>query len=82
MSPLALERLRRDGDGLVVHELKRAFRGGPSKFLFESLDFLARLTALVPRPGSHLIRYHGVLAPNARHLRLVVPTLPPTLPDH
>jgi len=48
--------------------------------LFEPLDFLARLAALVPRPRSHLIRFHGVLAPNARHRRLVVPVPPPTPP--
>ncbi len=30
--PLALERLGRDGDGLVVHRLKRPFRGGTSEF--------------------------------------------------
>jgi len=34
---------------------------------------LARLAALVPRPRSHLIRFHGLFAPNARHRRLVVP---------
>ena len=55
--PLALERLRLDGDGLVVHELKRPFRDGTTEFLFEPLDFLARLAALVPRPRSHLLRY-------------------------
>ncbi len=71
--PLALERLGRDGDGLVVHRLKRPYHDGTTEFLFEPLDFLARLAALVPRPRSHLIRYHGVLAANARHRRLVVP---------
>jgi len=76
--PLALERLGRDGDGLVVHQLERPFGDGTTEFLFEPLDFLARLAALVPRPRSHLLRYHGVLAPNARHRRLVVPAPGPT----
>ena len=75
--PLALERLGRDGDGLVVHRLKRPFRDGTTEFVFEPLDFLARLAALVPRPRSHLLRYHGVLAANARHRRLVVPAPTP-----
>ena len=79
---LALERLSRDGDGLVVHELKRPFRDGTTEFGFEPLDFLARLAALVPRPRRHLIRYHGVLAPNARHRRRVVPAPPPTPAGH
>ena len=60
---VALKRLSRDGDGLVVHEFKRPFRDGTTEFLFEPLDFLARLAALVPRPRSHLIRYHEILAP-------------------
>jgi len=61
-----------------VHRLKRPFHDGTTEFLFEPLDFLARLAALVPRPRSHLLRYHGVLAPNARHRRLVVPAPGPT----
>ena len=71
--PLSNERLSIDGDGLVVHELKRPFRDGTTQCLFEPLDFLARLAALVPRPRAHLIRYHGVFAPNARHRALVLP---------
>jgi len=38
---------------------------------------MARLAALVPRPRCHLVRYHGVLAPNASHRRLVLPAPPP-----
>ncbi len=34
---------------------------------------LQRLAALVPRPRLHLIRFHGVLAPNARLRARVVP---------
>lgn len=30
------------------------------------LEFIQRLAALVPRPRLHLIRFHGVLAPNAK----------------
>ena len=63
----------------MVHELKRPFRDATTECLFEPLDFLARLAALVLRPRSHLIRYHAVLAPNAHHRRLVVPP-PPTPP--
>jgi len=75
---ITLERLTRDGDGLVVHRLERPFGDGTTEFLFGPFDFLARLAALVPRPRSHLLRDHGVLAPNARHRRLVVPAPGPT----
>lgn len=60
-----------------MHELKRPFRDATTQCLFEPLDFLARLAALIPRPRSHLIRYHGVFAPNARHRALVLTTLRP-----
>ena len=39
--------------------------------MFEPLDFLARLAALVPRPRVNLTRYHGVFAPNSAHRALV-----------
>ena len=37
---------------------------------------MQRLAALVPRPRLHLIRFHGVLAPNAKLRALVVPREP------
>ena len=77
--PIALERLSRDGDGLVVYELKHAFRNGTTHVLFEPLDFMARRAALVPRPRTHLNRFHALFAPNARHRRLVVPGPAPAL---
>lgn len=44
------------------------------------LEFMRRLAALVPRPRPrlhlHLIRFHGVLAPNARLRARVVPQGP------
>jgi hypothetical protein len=33
--------------------------------MFEPLDFVARLAALVPRPRVHLTRFHGVFAPHS-----------------
>ena len=74
--PIAEQRLSVDGDGLVVLELKRAFRDGTTHVLFEPHDFIARLAALVPRPRSHLLRYHGLFAPRARRRQLVVPRRP------
>ena len=38
------------------------YRDGITHFVFEPIEFLARLAALVPRPRG---RYHGILAPNA-----------------
>jgi len=41
------------------------------------LEFMQLLAALVPRPRLHLIRFHGVLAPNAKLRPIVVPQVPP-----
>jgi len=41
--------------------------------IFEPLDFVAKLAALVPRPRVNLTRYHGVFAPNSKHRALVTP---------
>jgi hypothetical protein len=35
---------------------------------------MERLAALVPRPRLHLIRFHGVLAPNAKLRSQIIPT--------
>ena len=40
------------------------------------LQEFQRLAALVPRPRLHLIRFHGVLAPNAKLRSKVVPVPP------
>ena len=39
--------------------------------IFEPLDFIARLAALVPKPRFHLTRFHGVFAPNSKHRAMV-----------
>ena len=41
------------------------------------LEFMQRLAALVPRPRLHLIRFQGVLSPNAKLRAPVVPQGPP-----
>ena len=63
--PVSNDRLGVDGDGLIVYELTHPFRDGTTHVLFEPIDFIARLAALVPRPRANLTRYHGLFAPNA-----------------
>jgi hypothetical protein len=57
----------------VVYALRRRWRDGTSAVVFEPLDFIARLAALVPRPRAHLLTYHGVLAPAAQWRDDIVP---------
>jgi hypothetical protein len=49
------------------------YRDGTTHVVFEPLDFMARLAALVPRPRAHLTRYHGVFAPHSRWRAEVTP---------
>ena len=62
---IANERLKRDDAGNVVLQLTSAWRDGTTHIGMSPLEFMQRLTALVPRPRLHLTRFHGVLAPNA-----------------
>jgi len=41
--------------------------------IFEPVDFIAKLAALVPKPRVNLTRFHGVFAPNSKHRARVAP---------
>ena len=72
--PIPQDRLERRADGKYVLSLKRTWKGWVKAVVFEPLDLIARLAALVPAPYLALRRFHGVLAPH-HHLRaLIVPT--------
>ena len=59
------DQLSWDGAARVTFELKTPWRDGTTHLEMTPIDFMERLAALVPRPRLHLIRFHGVLAPNA-----------------
>jgi len=71
--PLAGERLEQLSDGRLLYALKRRWRDGTTHVLFESLELIEKLAALVPPPRANTVRYHGVLAPAARRRSAVVP---------
>jgi len=73
---LANERVQTNAAGQVVLKLKTAWRDGTTHLVMSPLEFMQRLAALVPRPRLHLIRFHGVLAPNAKLRAMVVPQGP------
>ena len=52
---------------------ERVQTNAAGQVVMSPLEFMQRLAALVPRPRLHLIRFHGVLAPNAKLRALVVP---------
>ena len=85
---LSDERVQLNAAGQVELKLKTPWRDGPTgrawpvdrrfarHLIMSPLEFMQRLAALVSRPRLHLIRFHGVLAPNARLRPLLVPQEP------
>ena len=73
---IANERLKRNRTGQVVLQLKSPYKDGTTHVVMEPLEFMERLAALVPRPRLHLIRFYGVLAPNAKLRSKIVPAPP------
>jgi len=65
----------------VVLKLKTPWRDGTTHLVMSPLEIMQRLAALVPRPRLHLIRFHGVLAPNAKLRAQVVPQVVPQKPE-
>ena len=70
---VAVDRLSLTEQGLIRYRLKTPYRDGTTHVLFEPLDFLARLAALVPPRRTHLTRFHGVFAPASRLRAAVTP---------
>lgn len=71
--PVAEKRLSLTRNGMVRYELKTPYRDGTTHVIFEPLDFISKLAALVPKPRVNLTRFHGVFAPNSKHRTLVTP---------
>jgi len=71
--PLATERLAAMEDGRLLYRLRHPWRDGTAEIVFAPQELLQRLVPLVPAPGAHLVRYHGVLAPCASWRERVVP---------
>ena len=72
-SAVSEKRLSLTPNGNIRYQLKTPYRDGTTHVIFEPLDFIARLAALVPRPRVNLTRFHGVFAPNSKHRGLVTP---------
>ena len=84
--PFAQKRLTMLPDGRVRLKLRKPFYTGQTDIVFEATEFLRRLAAAVPKPMQNMIRYHGILAANAKHragLQTLMPhqssALPPSI---
>jgi len=70
---VATKRLSMTRNGAVRYELKIPYSDGTTHVLFEPLDFIAKLVALVPKPRVNLTRFHGVFAPHSKYRARVTP---------
>jgi hypothetical protein len=71
--PLAAGRLEQCGDDKLSFALKTPWDDGTTHIVLSPLELLEKLAALVPPPRVNLVRYHGVLAPNAKDRDKIVP---------
>lgn len=72
----AQDRLAWTDDGRISYRLKRPWPDGRSALVLEPEAMLRRLCGIIPPPRRHLVRYHGLFGPAARHrkqLRRLVP---------
>ncbi len=71
---VSTKRLSLTRNGKVRYELKTPYNDGTTHVIFEPLDFIAHLAALVPKPRLNLTRFHVVYAPNSK-FRMQVPNI-------
>ena len=79
--PLATDRLEELPDGRVQYRLRKPWSDGSVAIVYEPVELLERLVALVPPPGFHRVRYHGALARAAPERPEIVPRAPSTAGD-
>jgi len=71
--PISEERLQELPDGRIALRLKNAWRDNTTHVVFTPIELIEKLIPLIPRPRSHLVRYHGILGPAAKDRGKIVP---------
>ena len=71
--PLATERLSLLPDGRLLYRLKRRWRDGTTHVIYEPLELMERLAALVHPPRFNITRFYGIFAPAASLRPRVIP---------
>jgi hypothetical protein len=79
--PIAQGRLREMVNGKIALDLKQPWDDGTTHIVFEPLELLEKIAAIIPRPQSNQIIYHGVLGPAAKWRKQVVKHGRPEIPD-
>ncbi len=74
--PLAHGSLQQLSNDEYAFRLKTPWSDGTTHLILSGLELCEKLAALVPPPRVNLVRYHGILAPNAKGRAAVVPRKP------
>lgn len=70
---LSLERMTLTDDGMVAYRLRHIQKGRATHRVMNPLEFMARLSGLIPPPRHPLLRFYGVFAPHSKWRTLCVP---------
>ena len=71
--PIAGGRLTTGPRELLTYRLKAPKPDGTTELVLSPMALLERLSKLIPLPGRHMVRYHGVLANAAPWRKQIVP---------
>jgi hypothetical protein len=80
--PVAADRLSVWLDGRLLCRLKRRWRDGTTHAIFEPLELIEKLAALVPSPRFNRRRYSVVLASSIARRPLIIPAAPADDPNN
>jgi hypothetical protein len=70
--PIAHDRLSKLPDGRLALQFKQPWKDGTTHVVFTAQELIEKLIPLIPRPRSHVIRYHGILGPAAKDRHKIV----------
>ena len=74
--PLAHGSLQQLSEDEYAFRLKTPWSDGTTHIILSPTELIEKLSALVPPPRINQVRYHGILAPNAKGRAAVVPKKP------
>ena len=71
--PLALDRMSEREDGKILYRLKTGFSDGSTHVLFDPIELVEKVVALIAPARANLVRYSGILGPHAKIRKAIVP---------
>jgi len=72
-SSVCMDRMSITETGDIIYELGSVWKNGITHVLLSPLELIEKLAALVPLPNMHSSRYWGVIAPNSKMRKEVIP---------